>query len=167
MVSEATGVYLQAHGATQAELNEARISLEPRLIGFMAGRLSPDAIARLKAEAERQAEALDDVRAFGRSHEDFYAILAEACPNRLIALELLTLRDLIQAQTELVGDTWVQHVPRSRAGLTRHVEAKREVIDHLEAGRAAEAEALWTRMLKAQQRLTTEIGVGDDPIEAL
>lgn len=167
MVSEATGVYLQAHGTTQAELNEARVSLEPRLIGFMAGRLPPEAIERLKAEVRRQAEALDDVRAFSRSHEDFYAILAEACPNRLIALELLTLRDLIQAQTELVGDAWVQQAPRSRAGLARHVEVKREVVDHLEAGRAAEAEALWTRMLEAQQRLTAEIGVGDDPIEAL
>jgi DNA-binding FadR family transcriptional regulator len=167
MVSEATGVYLQAHGTTQAELNEARITLEPRLIGFLAGKLSAEAIARLRAEVERQGEAIDDVRAFGRAHEDFYAVLSEICPNRLIALELLTLRDLIQAQTELVGDAWVQHAPRSRAGMVRHVEVKREVVDHLEAGRAAQAEALWTRMLEAQQRLTAAIGVGDDPIEAL
>jgi DNA-binding FadR family transcriptional regulator len=167
MVSESTGIYLQAHGTTHAELNEARIALEPRLIGFMAGKLSPEAIARLKAEVQRQGEAVDDVRGFSRAHEDFYAVLAEVCPNRLIALELLTLRDLIQAQTELVGDTWVQHAPRSRAGMVRHVEVKREVVDHLEAGRAAQAEALWTRMLEAQQRLTAEIGVGDDPIEAL
>jgi hypothetical protein len=51
--------------------------------------------------------------------------------------------------------------------MVRHVEVKREVVDHLEAGRAAEAEALWIRMLEAQQRLTAAIGVGDDPIEAL
>ena len=167
MVSESTGIYLQAHGTTHAELNEARISLEPRLIGFLAGRLDDAAIDRLNAEIDRQATVLDDVAAFSRSHEDFYALLSEICPNRLIALELLTLRDLIQAQTELVGDTWVRNTPRSREGMARHVEVKREVVAHLQAGRAAEAEALWTRMLEAQQRLTTEIGVGDNLIEAL
>lgn len=57
MVSESTGIYLQAHGTTQAELNEARIAIEPRLIGFLAGRLSAEAIARLRAEVERQADA--------------------------------------------------------------------------------------------------------------
>lgn len=167
MVSESTGIYLQAHGTTQAELNEARINMEPRLIGFMAGRLDVAGIQRLNEEIDRQAAALDNVVAFSRSHEDFYAILSEICPNRLIALELLTLRDLIQAQTELVGESWIQSAPHSRQGMARHVEVKREVVAHLQAGRAAEAETLWTRMLEAQQRLTTAIGVGDDPIEAL
>ncbi|MDZ4365263.1 FadR/GntR family transcriptional regulator [Brevundimonas sp.] len=167
MVSESTGIYLQAHGTTQAELNEARIAIEPRLIGFLAGRLSPEAIASLRTEIDRQAAALDDVVAYSRSHEDFYALLSALCPNRLIALELLTLRDLIQAQTELVGEAWVQALPQSREGMVRHVEVKRRVVDHLAAGEAAAAEALWTRMLEAQQRLTTELGVGDNPIEAL
>src|SRR5690606_2154345 len=108
-------------------------------IGFMAGRLDAVGIQRLNDEIDRQAAALDNVAAFSRSHEDFYAILSEICPNRLIALELLTLRDLIQAQTELVGDTWVQSAPHSRQGMARHVEVKREVVAHLKAGRAAEA----------------------------
>lgn len=167
MVSEATGIFLQAHGTTNAELNEARLILEPRLIGFLAGRLSADAVALLNDEVDRMADAVDDVAAFSRSHERFYALLSEHCPNRMIALELLTLRDLIQAQTELVGDTWVQSLPHSREGMVRHVEVKREVVAHLAAGRSAEAEALWIRMLEGQQRLTARIGVGDTPIEAL
>lgn len=166
MVSEYTGVYLQAHGVTQNELNEARVTMEPRLIGFMAGKLSVEAIAALRAEADTQAEAIDDVAAFGRSYEAFYALLSEACPNRLIALELLTLRDLIKAQTELVGDSWARQVPNSRDDMLRHVEAKRKVIGHLAAGEAAEAEALWRRMLEAQQRIGSSIGVAGNRIEA-
>jgi len=150
MVAEHTGIYLEAHGATQFDFTEARLDLEPCMIGFIAERAKPDEIARLSKSVAAQKSVMADIVRFSREHENFYQILAEICPNKTLSAMLLIFRQLIAAQTSLVGDEISGQGAGREKALAAHIRAKEKLIELLTAHDRPGAEQWWRRHLAAQ-----------------
>jgi DNA-binding FadR family transcriptional regulator len=159
MVAEHTGIYLEAHHATQMDLTEARLNIEPRVVGFIAERAEAD-LGPLKASVEAHREVMGDLMAFSREHEHFYALLADLCPNKTLGMFLQIVREIMTAQTDLMQDEIVAR-GQTQESMEAHVRAKEKLVGLIEAHDRAGAEDLWRRHLDAQLRLLVETGRGD------
>ncbi len=150
MVAEHTGIYLEAHGATQHDFTEARLDLEPCMIGFIAEHADAGQIARLSESVAAQKSVIADIVRFSREHENFYQILAEICPNKTLSMMLLIFRELIAAQTNLVGHEISGHGAAHEKALAAHIRAKERLIELLTQRDRAAAEQWWHKHLAAQ-----------------
>jgi DNA-binding FadR family transcriptional regulator len=166
MVAEHTGVYLEAHGATQADFSVARLTLEPSIMGFIAETVAMKDIQRLAASAAQQAAWMDDVMAFTREHERFYQILAEVCSNTTLSMFVRILRELMHAQTEMIGNALMYGGDEALRGRRAHVRAKEKLIELLRARDREAAEKWWRRHLKAQLEELVASGRGDVTLKA-
>lgn len=164
MVAEHTGIFLEARGATQADLTEARLQLEPAIVAFIAHEGTAEAIDALALSVDRHREAADDMAAFSAANQQFYDQLAAASPNKTLALFLLIFRDLIARQSAALGGEPPFGVRPSRKAVEAHIAAKEELIEHLRAHRAEAAAQLWARHLAAQLKHVAKSGHGHRPI---
>jgi len=164
MVAQHTGIYLEAHRTTQRDLTEARLNVEPCVIGFIAERSSGRALDALRESVAAHRAAAHDIVRFAHEHEHFYELLADLCPNRTLGLFLLILRQIMGAQAELLGDSVVPHGKNSAAALMAHVRAKEKLVRFIENRDREGAETLWRRHLNAQLKQLVESGRGDLPI---
>ena len=64
MVAEHTGIYLEAHGATQHDLTEARLTIEPRVVRYIGEHVRADQLGPLRGSLERHREAKGDIARF-------------------------------------------------------------------------------------------------------
>jgi DNA-binding FadR family transcriptional regulator len=167
MVAEHTGIYLEAHGATQHDFTEARLDLEPCMIGFIAEHAESSQIARLSESVAAQKSVGTDIVRFSREHERFYAILAELCPNKTLSMFLLIFRELIAAQTNLVGDDIRVRGVEFEKAMTQHIRAKERLIELLSARDRDGAERWWRKHLAAQLTELKAAGRGDMLLKAL
>jgi GntR family transcriptional repressor for pyruvate dehydrogenase complex len=161
MVAEHTGIYLEAHQTTQRDLTEARLNIEPCVVGFIAERADPAGLAALRSSVAAHRAAIDDLHQFALEHERFYELLAELCPNHTLGLFLLILREVMGVQAELLHDQVLATGEPARAALTAHVRAKEKLIALIEAQDRDGAEALWRRHLTAQLNQLVASGRGD------
>ena len=166
MVAEHTGIYLEAHGATQADMNIARINIEPCILGFIADMASAKDIQRLAASAERQGSWIDDQARFSQEHENFYAILAEICSNLTLSMLLRILRELMHAQMEVMGNVLMYGGAEARKGRLAHVRAKQKLAELLRARDRDGVERWWRRHLRAQYEELAASGRGDVTLKA-
>jgi DNA-binding FadR family transcriptional regulator len=161
MVAEHTGVYIEAHGATQADFSIARLNIEPSIIGFIAETASMKELQRLAASVDRQSALLEDQAGFTREHERFYEILAEVCANKTLSMFVLILRELMHAQTELIGNALMFGGEQALRGRRAHVRAKARLVELLRDRDREGAERWWRRHLKAQLDELVASGRGD------
>jgi DNA-binding FadR family transcriptional regulator len=164
MVAEHTGIFLETRGATQADLTEARLQLEPAIVAFIAKDGAAEAIDALAQSVARHREVADDMAAFNAENQRFYDLLAAASPNQTLALFLLIFRDLIAWQSAALGGEPPFGARPSRKAVEAHIAAKDELIEHLRAHRAEAAAQLWTRHLAAQLKHLAKSGHGHRPI---
>ena len=164
MVAEHTGIYLEAHRATQHDLTEARLNIEPCVIGFLAEHADREQLGRLRASVAAHREAIPDILRFSRENERFYERMAQICPTQTLGLFLLILRGVGGAQTGLVGEV-VGLGEHSRAALEAHVRAKEKLVDLIEARDRPGAEALWRRHVQAQLNELAENGRSNLPLK--
>lgn len=164
MVAEHTGIYLEAHQTTQRDLTEARLNIEPCVVGFIAEHADAAGLGALKASVEAHRAAIHDLHRFEQEHERFYELLAQLCPNQTLGLFLLILREVMGAQAELLGEEVVASGETARKALAAHVSAKEKLVALIEAHDREGAEALWRRHLAAQLKQLVASGRGDLPI---
>jgi DNA-binding GntR family transcriptional regulator len=123
-------------------------------------------IQRLAASAEQQAALIDDVVEFTREHERFYQILAEVCSNATLSMFVRILRELMHAQTEMIGNALMYGGEEALKGRRAHVRAKEKLVELLR-GRDREAtEKWWRRHLRAQLDELVASGRGDVTLKA-
>jgi DNA-binding FadR family transcriptional regulator len=166
MVAEHTGVYLEAHGATQADFSVARLTIEPSIMGFIADTVAMKDIQRLASSVERQGELIDDASRFTQEHEQFYQTLAEICANTTLSMFVLILRELMHAQTELIGNALMYGGEEALRGRRAHVRAKEKLIELLRERDRESAEKWWRRHLKAQLDEVVASGRGDITVKS-
>lgn len=160
MVAEHTGIYLEAHRTTQHDLTEARLNIEPTVVGFIAEHADANELEELRASVAAHRAAMDDIVRFSAEHQRFYELLARICPNQTLTLFLLIFREIMGAQTELLGDEILAQGPQSKTELEAHVAAKERLLEMIAARDRAGAESLWRRHLGAQLRQLDESGRG-------
>jgi DNA-binding FadR family transcriptional regulator len=166
MVAEHTGVYLEAHGATQADFSIARLTLEPSIMGFIADTVAMKDIQRLAGSVERQSGLIEDVSRFTQEHEQFYEMLAEICANTTLSMFVQILRELMHAQTEMIGNALLYGGEEALRGRRAHVRAKEKLIELLRERDREGAERWWRRHLKAQLNELVASGRGDITVKS-
>jgi DNA-binding FadR family transcriptional regulator len=137
------------------------------MIGFIAERAEADQIARLSASVVAQKAVKTDIVRFSREHEHFYEILADICPNKTLSMFLLIFRELIGAQTNLVGDDIVARGAGFEKALAAHIRAKETLIELLGTNDRAGAERWWRKHLEAQLTDLKAAGRGDMLLKAI
>jgi DNA-binding FadR family transcriptional regulator len=166
MVAEHTGIYLEAHGAGQADFSVARLTIEPSIMGFIAETVAMKDIQRLAASVAQQAAVIDDVQAFSREHERFYQMLAGICANTTLSMFVQILRELMRAQTELIGNALMYGGEEAARGRRGHIRAKEKLIELLRERDREGAEKWWRRHLRAQLDELVAGGRGDIAIRS-
>ncbi|HEX6393831.1 MAG TPA: GntR family transcriptional regulator [Acidimicrobiales bacterium] len=168
MVSDNASVLLQYRGATLEDVHQGRLMVEVPVAGMLASRKARKRIVRelREALAEEEASIADPVelpRAEGRFHLRLIELadsptisMLSAVTNRIIAQQVVK-----NAATRQTGD---ETIARHREAHAAH----ERLVDLIDAGSAAQAEALWRRHLEgALQQLLSSPGTARTVIELL
>jgi DNA-binding FadR family transcriptional regulator len=142
VVARYAGLVLEYRQTTIVDVATARALLEPPCAAAIAHRRDRKAIAELRSLVE-DAEALeDDPGAQLDAQHNFHARLVELAGNQTIAV----LHGAVQRILDIT-DTQRASVAGHVADEARHegARAHRRLVELLEAGDAAAAEALWRR----------------------
>lgn len=130
-----TGATLER--AEVEELVEAREVIEVALAAMAASRRDPEALARLRACAERMEDASASPAAYSEADVEFHLALADAAGNRYLLRSMLAIRSLLKQDMELGAEAAI----RRFGDLGVSVESHARLVDAIEAGdpeRAAE-----------------------------
>jgi DNA-binding FadR family transcriptional regulator len=90
--------YLHFQDLTVAQVNQLRSQLEPQLVASLAGGVDGKLLARLEVclvEGARRPASDDEALAKWQADLEFHNILAEACPDPLLAFICHFVNDLI------------------------------------------------------------------------
>jgi GntR family transcriptional regulator, transcriptional repressor for pyruvate dehydrogenase complex len=132
---EMASLFFRLAGTTFRELIEARLELEPLAARLAAARRDPSALAQLRQIVAAEAEAdLDDDASYARLAREFHAGVGEASGNGVVNLVASGLLSLYQDRLR------VPLTARSDRPAVR--EAHRAIVEAIDVGDAARAEAL-------------------------
>ncbi|HEY7063525.1 MAG TPA: FadR/GntR family transcriptional regulator [Chloroflexota bacterium] len=125
------------------ELYQARALVEPAIARLAVERDPPTLAAMLAANVERAERALADGAAVSALNREFHRILAEHAGNRVLALMMQALQELLETLDERRPNTPAV----SRCALEEH----RALLGAVQAGDGAAAEPLMRRHLSRQE----------------
>lgn len=162
------GLVLTLSGTTIADVQEARLVLEPPAARRLAERGSPADVAALRS-------LLDDVRAadgapesFARAAVRFHVVLVQLAGNHTLAAVVAMLTEITTRHIAL----GYRESRRSAEDLSRNnarlIRAYEKLIDLIATGRGEEAETFWCQhMIAVMEVLTSEIGTGGDVVDVI
>ena len=144
-VARYAGFVLQSRKTTIADIYDARLAIEPFVVRRLAERKSPEACERLRAEADKLKDIVEQRRYvdFMSGLAEFHSVLVELGGNQTLLLITTILQDILaRYQIEfLARRNLPDDVQRERAlwGL----RSFDKLINFIEAGNADRAEAHW------------------------
>jgi DNA-binding FadR family transcriptional regulator len=136
-------------GATLDDVHTARLLLEPAAVAEIAGKLSPEDIAGLRAAVADSRAATDgaDIR---RTGSQFHIQLVELTGNRSLALFAKLISGLLDGALERHDAERRKQRNPSHAG--ELIDSHSRIIDLIEAGASREAARHWREHLEAVHR---------------
>jgi DNA-binding FadR family transcriptional regulator len=143
------GFILEHRGTTLDDVYQARIVIEPPVVGMLAAKRTDEDIARLRAALEEHDAAGDDPRRAIRTHTAFHALLIELAGNQTLRV----LAGMIQHIIDLANWDWVDANAGSSVetkgvkGISLGLRAHHRLVDLIEDGAQAGAEELWRKHL--------------------
>ncbi|HEY0651341.1 FadR/GntR family transcriptional regulator [Phenylobacterium sp.] len=160
IVARAAGIALQTRGATIQDVYEARVMIEPPAARLAAERRPKEAAAVLRPHVEREFELTEDAVAVTQAIADFHRLLMEQSGNETLAILALALKGvfekaLLASQNLRPPVSLPERQKQLRFGLKSH----RRLVDLIEAGDGAGAEAHWkTHMENAGKVWLSDLG---------
>jgi DNA-binding FadR family transcriptional regulator len=151
---------LQFRDVTLGDVQEARILFEPLAARMLAKkRARRRAATELRRVIEDQRAAIDDVAAFGKHNAEFHRQLYVLVGNQTVAIMAEMLAEIIERAIAALGET---RAMLPRAARARSLRGQERLVELIELGAAADAEAQWRRHLQAAMRnhggeLTTRV----------
>jgi DNA-binding FadR family transcriptional regulator len=144
MVVRAAGIALQTRAATIQDVYEARMMIEPPAARLAAERRPKEAAAVLRAHVDREFELVGNTMAVTQAIADFHRTLIEECGNVSVGIMALALKGVferaLQASQTLRGS---MNPPGADQQLRLGLRSHRKLVNLIEAGDAAGAEAHW------------------------
>ena len=143
---------LQMRGTTLEDLIGARMIVEPAAVRELARRSSKADVKALREAHQTELDAGDDYDANAHHATLFHALLVELVGNQTLAL----LNELLTGIQDMENRTVVDRLSddEARAVVAKARREHGQVIELIEQGDAAGAEAGWTRHLKGTAALT-------------
>lgn len=141
-----TAFVLEHRGTTLADVYEARIVIEPAVVGLLAANRTDDDLVRLRQALDEHDALVDQPQRSIRTHTAFHALLVELTGNRTLHV----LAGIIQRIIELANWKHVEADAGSAAharASSRGLKAHHRVVDLIEAGDEAGTTDLWRRHL--------------------
>lgn len=150
LLTQATGLMLQAKGATLGDVFQTRAMIEPPAARLAAENRPAQASEALKRQLAREWEVATDIKARAREVATFHRILLEQCGNVALAVVGQSLHDVVDKHLE----TAYRHNPVAPADdadrqVRYGLKSQERLITLIAAGAGLEAEAHWIRHMNA------------------
>jgi len=168
-VSRYAGFVLQSQGTTVADIYDARLGIEPFIARRLAETRPPEAITRLRDEAERLTLLVNEARYvdFMIGLAEFHRLLVEVGGNRTLLLITTILQDVVaRYQVEFFQRRGLPHELQRKRSLWG-ISSFRKLIELIEDGLADAAEAHWRLHLVNANASWVEPADADMLIEVL
>lgn len=142
LTARTAALVLAARNVSLADVYEARSMLEPvaaRRIGELRNRTA--AVGELRRLVERQQASIDDPDAFGRANAAFHQRLVSLAGNQTFSIVAEMLNEIVARAVTAVsrqGDAQGSQSTRRRG-----LRSQQRLLELLEAGDGAAAEAHW------------------------
>lgn len=150
ILTEATGLMLQARGATLGDVFQARALLEPPAARLAAEQRPAEAAAVLQAQLEHERAVADDEKARARAVATFHRILLEQSGNVALAIVAQALHDVVNRHLATAYRHNPVSTPENAARQVRFgLKSHERLITLIGAGAGLEAEAHWVRHMRA------------------
>jgi DNA-binding FadR family transcriptional regulator len=140
---------LVTEGTTMADIHEARTTLEPAMARPLAQPDRSEAVALLRrcVEQQRAALAAHDYRSVLAAIHRFHELLWHTTGNSVLTLLVGMLQTLSPSTSTFLVERGASNAEELRKNMSKTVAGHRRLVDLLEAGRADEAEAFWSRYM--------------------
>jgi GntR family transcriptional regulator, transcriptional repressor for pyruvate dehydrogenase complex len=139
------GFVLEHRDTTLADVYEARILIEPPIVGLLASRRTDEDVRRLRVALEEHEAAAHAPMVAIRTHTAFHALLVELTGNQ--TLRVLT--GMVQHIIDRANWDWVESKAATpeETGISLGLRAHHRVVDLIEAGVESGAEEVWRKHL--------------------
>ena len=153
VASEYAGLLLQFSGTTVVDVLNARQVLEVGAVGMVAESKRKSGLRSLREALAAEEAALDDLEGFRVAATRVHRALVEASGNQTLQMLHSMIDKIAQRHSEVVSAVQVTDPPRRPAWRTNSHAVHVEVVDLIEAGDAAKAEALWRAHVRESNRV--------------
>lgn len=141
------GIYLQMEGTTLQDVWLARSTIEPAAAGMLAKNANRLAIQKMKENIQAAYAALNDPAKYAELTTDFSEIITDFCGNQTLRMFAMLIHDIVHRQHL---DVTVKTYSRQGVDQMRklNVRGRVKLLELVEAGDAAAAEAFWRKHLE-------------------
>ncbi|MGO9098451.1 MAG: FadR/GntR family transcriptional regulator [Mycobacterium sp.] len=146
-VARQAGGLLQYNHTTVFDVFRARAIIEPPAVKLLAENRTAATMKQLREALDRESNAINDPRRWGRAHAEFHTLVVEMSGSNTLALFAHIMADITTAHTQAVWQHALDDAQkRADAELAHRVH--RKLVRLVEDGKAADAEQLWRRHLE-------------------
>lgn len=150
VLTQATGLLLQANRASIGDVYQARALIEPPAARLAAETRPEIAAKALQQQLDKERAVSADERARAQEVAAFHRILLEQCGNVALAIVGQALHDVVNRHLELAYRQNPVPGPAERDRQVRFgLKSQERLIALIAAGAGLEAEAHWVRHMKA------------------
>ncbi|HEU4427398.1 MAG TPA: FCD domain-containing protein [Myxococcota bacterium] len=148
------GILLQVRGVTLADVQEARMILEPPCARLLAEQRDRDALRQLRAVIEQERVQLDDPHAFAELSTRFHELIVELGGNQTLSLLVSLLHDIVEMHAEASLESAREKGDESAlARRRRAIRSHEKLVELVEAGEGERAERHWRNHMDVASRL--------------
>lgn len=142
MTARTAALLLQARHVPLADVHEARSLIEPAAVRVVASaRSRRSAVAELRRLIDEEARVIMDPDAFGQANARFHERLVALAGNQTLSIVAEMLNEIVGRAVTAVAKA--ASAGTSVATRRRGIRSQERLVELIEAGKAAEAEAHW------------------------
>jgi GntR family transcriptional repressor for pyruvate dehydrogenase complex len=147
------GILLQVRGVTLADVQEARMILEPPCARLLAARRDRDAIRRLSALIEQEKIEVEDAHAFAELSTSFHELVVELGGNQTLSLLVSLLHDIVEIHAEASLERSADAGAAALGSRRRAIRSHEKLVRLAEMGDAERAERHWRNHIDVASKL--------------
>jgi DNA-binding FadR family transcriptional regulator len=147
------GLLLQVRGVTLADVQEARMILEPPCARMLAARRDREGLRRLRAVIEQEKAEVDDPHAFAALSTQFHELIVELGGNQTLSLLVSLLHDIVEMHAEASLELSQGSGGAATASRRRAIRSHEKLVGLVEAGDGERAERHWRNHVEVAGKL--------------
>lgn len=142
MTARTAALVLQARNVSVADVYEARTLLEPIAVRVLASmRARQSAVSELRQIVKQETRVILEATTFGPANARFHERLVALAGNQTLTVVAEMLNEVVTRAVAKISSTGL--APESVAARRRAIRSQERMLELVDAGKAAEAEAHW------------------------
>lgn len=157
MTARTAALVLQARNVTLADVYEARALLEPTAVRVIASQRSRQAaVTELRQLIKQEVRVIPEPDAFGPANARFHERLVALAGNQTLTIVAEMLNEVVTRAVTAISKTGPPQ--DSAATRRRGIRSQERLVELIEAGKPAEAEAHWREHMTVVGRFLVKQG---------